>query len=110
MKDVSRVEENEGDYILDTGSPHFIRITNQLTNLDVIGEGRAIRYNDRFRDEGINVNFVEPVGQRYAVRTYERGVEDETFACGTGVKAVALAMRSEEHTSELQSLISISYA
>src|SRR3546814_18360902 len=52
MKDVSRVEENEGDYILDTGSPHFIRITNQLTNLDVIGEGRAIRYNDRFREEG----------------------------------------------------------
>src|SRR3546814_455488 len=96
MKDVSRVEENEGDYILDTGSPHFIRITNQLTNLDVIGEGRAIRYNDRFREEGINVNFVEPVGQRYAVRTYERGVEDETFACGTGVTAVALAMAVKE--------------
>ena len=55
-------------------------------------DGYAIRNNDTYRAKGINVNFVEPVADGYFVRTFERGVEDETYACGTGVTAVALAM------------------
>lgn len=96
MKDVNQIERSGNDYILDTGSPHYVRMENDLENLDVVGQGRAIRYNERFRDQGINVNFVQPVADRFAVRTYERGVENETFACGTGVTAVALAMAVKE--------------
>ena len=92
MKEVKEIEINEGDYILDTGSPHFVRIVADLRNLDVVKEGQAVRYNDRFREKGINVNFVQPFADHYAVRTYERGVENETYACGTGVTAVAMAM------------------
>ncbi|QEC51676.1 diaminopimelate epimerase [Anseongella ginsenosidimutans] len=92
MKDVNGIEINSGDYILDTGSPHLVRMTSTLQELDIVSEGRSVRYNDRFRQEGINVNFVEPFADHYAVRTYERGVENETYACGTGVTAVALAM------------------
>src|SRR5690606_11896957 len=96
MKDVNQIERSGNDYILDTGSPHYVRMENDLENLDVVGQGRAIRYNERFRDQGINVNFVQPVADRFAVRTYEGGVENETFACGTGVTAVALAMAVKE--------------
>lgn len=96
MKDVDRIERSGSDFILDTGSPHYVRMENDLENLDVVGQGRAIRYNERFRGQGINVNFVQPVADRFAVRTYERGVENETFACGTGVTAVALAMAVKE--------------
>lgn len=92
MKDVNGIKISGDDYILDTGSPHLVRITSDLPQLDVVSQGRAVRYNERFRQEGINVNFVQPVADHYAVRTYERGVEDETYACGTGVTAVALAM------------------
>ena len=94
MKDVKAVEKNiEGDvsfYVLDTGSPHYIEFVDNINNVDVVGLGQMIRYNNRFREEGINVNFVQPSENQLFVRTYERGVENETFSCGTGVTAAAL--------------------
>lgn len=92
MIDVKHIEKIDEHYVLNTGSPHYVQLVDQLKELDVFHAGRAIRYNDTYRQEGINVNFVEPQNEGYAVRTYERGVEDETLACGTGVTAVALAM------------------
>jgi diaminopimelate epimerase len=91
MKDVDGVEESHGDYILNTGSPHYIKIVSEVMDVDVFAKGMDIRYSPRFAKEGINVNFVEQVKEdSIIVRTYERGVEDETFSCGTGVTAAAL--------------------
>lgn len=92
MIDVHRISQDEEAFVLNTGSPHYVTCTSNLENKDVYKEGRAVRYNETYAVEGINVNFVEDLGDKYFVRTYERGVEDETYACGTGVTAVALAM------------------
>ena len=91
MIDVSGIEESHGDFILDTGSPHYVKIVSDVMEMDVYGKGMDIRYNSRFAKEGINVNFTEQEKEdTIIVRTYERGVEDETFSCGTGVTAAAL--------------------
>ena len=92
MIDVDTIDVDGGAYVLNTGSPHYIKLTEGLKDKDVYHDGYAIRNNDTYRAKGINVNFVEPNGSGYFVRTFERGVEDETYACGTGVTAVALAM------------------
>ncbi|TGD81329.1 diaminopimelate epimerase [Hymenobacter wooponensis] len=105
MQDVlGQQEVEEYGVFLDTGSPHLVRFQpmSTLAELNVYSEGRAIRYNDRFREKGTNINFVEaPVvpSQPWQVRTYERGVEDETLSCGTGVTAVALAASRRGATS-----------
>ena len=76
---------------IDTGVPHAIVFVDGLEAIDVAGIGRAIRYHERFKPRGTNVDFVEQVNERLvAVRTYERGVEDETRACGTGSVAAAI--------------------
>jgi diaminopimelate epimerase len=90
MQDVNKVEHNRGDAILNTGSPHYVKTVNEIKGLNVYKEGREIRYNKTYEKEGINVNFVEQEDDRIFVRTYERGVEDETFSCGTGVTAAAV--------------------
>lgn len=91
MQDVNQVEYHTGQAILNTGSPHFVRFASNVDDIDVVESGRDIRYSKKFSNEGINVNFVETTDQDgIYVRTYERGVEDETLSCGTGVTASAL--------------------
>lgn len=91
MSDVLQVETEGNCYILNTGSPHYVRFETQLDSLDMVAEGRAVRYSERFKKEGINVNLVCQAPDTLQIRTYERGVEDETFACGTGVTAAAIS-------------------
>jgi diaminopimelate epimerase len=92
MQDVLTTFRHGDDYILDTGSPHLVRLVNNVKDYPVAATGRQIRYSDTYRESGINVNFVEPVPDgSIFVRTYERGVEDETLSCGTGVVASAIA-------------------
>ncbi|HEY9184280.1 MAG TPA: diaminopimelate epimerase [Salegentibacter sp.] len=92
MQDVKAIQQEGKDLFLDTGSPHYIQFTTSLDSLDVKKQGAAIRYNQKYAQEGTNVNFVEQLSiDEYKVRTYERGVEDETLSCGTGVTAVAIA-------------------
>jgi len=92
MTDVKEIIRDEDAYVLNTGSPHYVKLVEGLKDKNVYQDGHAIRNNDTYKAKGINVNFVEPAGDGYFVRTFERGVEDETYACGTGVTAVALAM------------------
>ena len=78
--------------LLDTGSPHFVRFQKDINSLDVYVQGQKIRYDSIFnKQNGVNVNFVEIKDSYLKMRTYERGVENETLACGTGAVAVALA-------------------
>jgi diaminopimelate epimerase len=91
MHDVNDIATDGADSVLDTGSPHYIRFMDDLEQLDVFTEGRKIRYNSQYSEKGINVNFVSRENDGIRVRTYERGVEDETLSCGTGVTASAIA-------------------
>ena len=92
MKDVDAIQRHHLDFILNTGSPHLIKMTSDVMKLDVIKKGKEIRYSSEFEKEGINVNFVEQLTEpdKIIVRTYERGVENETLSCGTGVTAAAI--------------------
>lgn len=97
MADVSQVADHGTYSILNTGSPHFVKFAVDIMNVDVVETGREIRYSKEFAKEGINVNFVEKQGEdSIYVRTYERGVEDETLSCGTGVTASALVNAHNE--------------
>jgi len=93
MQNVTNIEKYGDDFILNTGSPHYVRILENIKKIDVLREGRNIRYSNIFKEKGINVNFVEIINESSIfVRTYERGVEAETLSCGTGVTACALVL------------------
>lgn len=91
MKDVHQIEKLANCYILDTGSPHYVKMVKNIQDINVKKQGAKIRYSDDFKNVGINVNFVQLENNKLHIRTYERGVEDETLSCGTGVTAAALA-------------------
>ncbi len=91
MHDVESFEQIGEDFLIDTGSPHYIKYVTGLDQKDMIKEGQTIRYSDRFKDEGVNVNLIEKSDRGLSIRTYERGVEGETLSCGTGCTAAALA-------------------
>ena len=100
MQDVTNIEVFDSHVFLDTGSPHHVQMENNLKELDVKKDGHNIRYGEPYNKEGANVNFVsKTLDNEFSVRTYERGVEDETLSCGTGVTAVALAMHKIKQTN-----------
>jgi diaminopimelate epimerase len=91
MIDVDAIENHSEYFYLNTGSPHTVSFVVNLDKYDVVDQGRVIRYSPRFFEKGTNVNFVEKLdNQSLYVRTYERGVEDETYSCGTGITACSL--------------------
>jgi len=92
MKNVDDFNGSGKEFFLNTGSPHLVLFSETVSEKDVVGEGSKIRYSSRFAPGGTNVNFAEiQSDNRIRMRTYERGVENETMACGTGATAVALA-------------------
>lgn len=97
MKDVDGIHNYHGDFVLDTGSPHYVKSVPDVRSMDVYTEGKEIRCSRDFEAQGINVNFVESDDHNIVVRTYERGVEDETYSCGTGVTASALVFAHNEN-------------
>lgn len=98
MKEVSAIEFLGADALLNTGSPHYIHWVDDVQAVNVFREGQTIRYSERFNREGVNVNFIQELGaDTLKIRTYERGVEDETLSCGTGITAAALAVAAKNN-------------
>jgi diaminopimelate epimerase len=94
MKNVETINVTPKYVFLDTGSPHHVEMVSDLKNFDIKQNGAEIRYSTLYGKSGSNVNFVEQINKNtFAIRTYERGVEDETLSCGTGATAVAIAMK-----------------
>ena len=91
MIDVSGVEPIKGGYFLNTGTRHFVKFVENVEKVNVAEEGPVIRHDPAFAPIGTNVNFVHKAPDGLHVRTFEKGVEGETLACGTGITASALA-------------------
>ncbi|MET0943945.1 MAG: diaminopimelate epimerase [Flavobacterium sp.] len=101
MIDVDEIQKKDSYTFLNTGSPHHVQIVEDLKNYNVKDNGASIRYGELYGEKGSNVNFVKKIDEdTFSVRTYERGVEDETLACGTGVTAVAIAMNAIGETDK----------
>ena len=98
MSDVKTIDTDGNDFVLNTGSPHYVKYVEMLNNYNVYKIGNEIRNSETYKQEGINVNFVEQLSDKELfVRTYERGVEDETYSCGTGVTAAALTFMKKNN-------------
>jgi diaminopimelate epimerase len=97
MADVNEYRIIEGNYFINTGSPHYIVFTSEIDNINVNEEGRKLRWSPLFAPGGTNVNFAELKDNGLYIRTFERGVEEETLACGTGVTASAIASVLKGH-------------
>ncbi len=100
MGDVSMIEAIGDAVYMDTGSPHYVTMVDEVLDIDIVTDARKVRYNDRFSAKGTNVNFGEMMDGITHIRTYERGVEDETLSCGTGATACAIAMHHLGNVSE----------
>ena len=101
MQDVQRIEKFDSHVFLNTGSPHHVQFETKIENFDIKTKGAKIRYGAPYNEVGSNVNFVKKItNDVFRVRTYERGVEDETLSCGTGVTAVAIAMHALGETDK----------
>ena len=106
MIDVDRIYEAADGHTLNTGSPHLVSWISDLQNFDVYKNGNKIRNSATYSREGINVNFAEQISEdEIAVRTYERGVEDETFSCGTGATAAALTFLKDKDAREVKVMV-----
>jgi len=92
MCDVRGISPRQEGYFLNTGSPHYVKLVEAPFQMNVFEEGKKIRYSSGFMPEGTNVDFIHPTAERIETATYERGVEDETLACGTGCVASALTV------------------
>ncbi|UZR95506.1 diaminopimelate epimerase [Chondrinema litorale] len=99
MGNVDSIDKISADAFADTGSPHYLKYVNDIENFPVYSEGKSIRHS--YRPEGTNVNFLEILGEELFVRTFERGVEDETWSCGTGVTAAALFASEKMGTNNI---------
>lgn len=104
MSDVTKIEQDQESFFMNTGSPHYVQWVNGINDFNVFEEGAKIRYSSRFSPQGTNANFMEKKDNVLNVRTYERGVEDETYSCGTGVTACAIAASFSGQTSPVQIL------
>lgn len=103
MIDVEKIFSDEENFVVNTGSPHFVQFVEDVENYDVYHNGNNIRNNTTYKKEGINVNFVTQLSDdELFVRTYERGVEDETYSCGTGVTASALTFMKNNHLNAVR--------
>ena len=105
LNDVDDVNIGNGYYFLNTGSPHYVEFVEHIETFDIVSEGRRIRHSQLFAPHGTNVNFVEIRGDEILIGTFERGVEDETLACGTGSTAAAIA--TSIHTNSKQNTYKI---
>ena len=100
MIDVAEIKNTPDYSFLNTGSPHHVQLVTDLEHYNVKENGAAIRYGDLYGQQGSNINFVKKIDDAtFSLRTYERGVEDETYACGTGVTAVAMTMAKKKGLS-----------
>lgn len=106
MIDINEVQHHAEHFYVNSGSPHHIILTTHINTCNVVSEGRKIRYGAPYFDEGSNVNYVQKIDEsHFKIRTYERGVEDETLACGTGATAVAVAMYDSNMTDSTNIVI-----
>ena len=95
MFDVDKIEITKDFHFMNTGSPHYNVFVDELENIDIIPYAHRIRFNERFKEKGTNVNLICKSNKGIKIRTYERGVEDETWACGTGATAAAISYAVE---------------